>query len=416
MAEAEARESEMPRFPLKASANGRYLVDANGVPFFYHAETGWRIAIRLTRDEIAAYLDDRKARGFNAIHVHAVNKEKEGARNRDGHEPFDPPTDVTRPNEPYWRHLDHVLEAAAARGLLIAISAAWFGAGGKGWRPDLNPENARAYGRYLGQRYRRFDNLWWIQGGDNNPGDKAEVSRALAAGIRETAPHHLQTYHAARDHASAFFFAEEDWLDINFAYTYLVTYQQVREEYRRAGRVRPIVLSETGYEGEKNPGYIVEARHIRRQAYWALLSGACGHAYGSATIWHFGDGWREAMDKPGLRHMKHVRTLFESVPWWRLVPDVNGELLTEGVGTDGQDDFAVAARTTDDAKAVVYLPTPRPVRLDLSRLRGTVTARWYDPTTGESRDAATDSARRFSPPEKNAAGDGDWALVLESAA
>ena len=31
--------SDAPSFPLKTSADGRYLVDATGAPFFYHADT-----------------------------------------------------------------------------------------------------------------------------------------------------------------------------------------------------------------------------------------------------------------------------------------------------------------------------------------------------------------------------------------
>jgi hypothetical protein len=56
----------------------------------------------------------------------------------------------------------------------------------------------------------------------------------------------------------------------------------------------------------------------------------------------------------------------------------------------------------------------------MSKLRGTVRASWYDPTDGSYHDvvgspfAATD-AKEFDPPGKNAEGDGDWILLLESA-
>lgn len=38
-----------PVFPLKASADGRYLIDQRGQPFFYHADTAWTITVNLDR-------------------------------------------------------------------------------------------------------------------------------------------------------------------------------------------------------------------------------------------------------------------------------------------------------------------------------------------------------------------------------
>jgi hypothetical protein len=50
-----------------------------------------------------------------------------------------------------------------------------------------------------------------------------------------------------------------------------------------------------------------------------------------------------------------------------------------------------------------------------------VTARWFDPTTGQETRVEPDPFRTgseapFKPPGLNAAGDPDWVLVLESSA
>jgi hypothetical protein len=50
-----------PAFPLKASADGRYLVDQQGRPFFYHADTAWCAVKKLTLEEFESYLDRRAA-------------------------------------------------------------------------------------------------------------------------------------------------------------------------------------------------------------------------------------------------------------------------------------------------------------------------------------------------------------------
>lgn len=53
-------------FPIKVSANGRYLIDQRENPFFYLADTGWQIFNKLTKTEAEQYLEDRKKKGFNA--------------------------------------------------------------------------------------------------------------------------------------------------------------------------------------------------------------------------------------------------------------------------------------------------------------------------------------------------------------
>lgn len=46
-------------------------------------------------------------------------------------------------------------------------------------------ENARIYGRWLGERYKRQANIIWVSGGDRIPTGREDVYRALAYGLRE---------------------------------------------------------------------------------------------------------------------------------------------------------------------------------------------------------------------------------------
>jgi hypothetical protein len=412
-----------PAFPIQASADGRYLVDQRGQPFFYHADTAWTIAKKLTPAEVAEYLDDRVRRGFTAIHVHAFSKEQGPVANREGAEPFAPLDDILKPSEAYWRNLDAVIEAARARGLLVALSVLWIRWGGgdrEGWRYQLTDANARPYGRFLGARYAKMENLVWILGGDANPIELSGAIAEIAAGIRESGARQPITVHNAPENASAAFFHAEPWLGINLAYTYGDPYRHVLGEYHRRPPVRPIVLGESGYELESNDGRGGEPIRVRRQAYWAILSGALGgHAYGHKSIWRFDADWRQALDAPGARQMAHVKGLFAARAWHQLVPDAHGELLTRGRGTFGSGDHAAAAMARDGSFALAYLPSPRAVTANLARLRGHVTARWFDPASGAYLpigDGLPNSGEReFTPPEKNAAGDGDFVLVIEAA-
>jgi hypothetical protein len=114
---------------------------------------------------------------------------------------------------------------------------------------------------------------------------------------------------------------------------------------------------------------------------------------------------------------------FASLPWYDLVPDQVHALVTAGFGTPTESglvadsDYAPAAMTGDRGLAVIYLPFPRAITVDMARFSGPVTARWFDPTNGEYADAASallpnSGSRRFEPQRPNGEGQGDWVLVL----
>ncbi len=424
-------------FPLKISENKRYLVDATGKPFFYQADTAWMLLLKLDPAQAEEYLTNRKAKGFNAIQLMMTGFL--GMKNLAGQLPFEGENDFARPNEAFFAHADGVIRTASDMGLLLAIAPAWSGCCGEGWAgtekdgspKPLNkngPAKCRALGRYLGQRYGKFDNIAWILGGDIDPDNAREEIRQIGLGLKETAPRHLITYHASSSHSSTDIWpANESWLDMSMVYTYFRgfnkawnknqpdVYEVSHAEYAKSP-VRPFFLGESTYEGEHEAwGSALQAR---KQAYWCVLGGGFGHAYGSPN-WNLPKNWRQVMEQPGAVSMKHVRGLFESYAWWTLVPDVRNTVVVEGRGPWATNDAVTAARTADGALAIVYLPSPRTITVDLKRFVASVTARWFDPTSGgyaaiEGSPLANEGTRKFVPPQKNATGDGDWVLLLET--
>lgn len=117
--------------------------------------------------------------------------------------------------------------------------------------------------------------------------------------------------------------------------------------------------------------------------------------------------------------MTHLRDLLMSHPWWRLEPDVDNALLTDGLRAE--EERAVAARTADGSLALVYLPGAREITIDLDQVAGpSVAARWDDPAdprfaTASGSPFPASGSRRFrpSPVDKNSGFD-DGVLVLES--
>lgn len=63
-----------PLFPVRVSANGRYLEDARGKPFLLRGDTAWSIIAQLTKEETEEYLENRRQKGFNAILVNLIEK------------------------------------------------------------------------------------------------------------------------------------------------------------------------------------------------------------------------------------------------------------------------------------------------------------------------------------------------------
>ncbi len=59
-------------FPLRVSANRQHLEDSTGAPFLVVGDTAWSLVAQLNETDIERYLDDRAARGFNAIIVNLL--------------------------------------------------------------------------------------------------------------------------------------------------------------------------------------------------------------------------------------------------------------------------------------------------------------------------------------------------------
>ena len=81
-------------------------------------------------------------------------------------------------------------------------------------------------------------------------------------------------------------------------------------------------------------------------------------------------------------------------------------------------DHVRAARAEDGSFALAYLPTGKPVSIQMNKLTGKkIVARWYDPRDGTWRDAgehANTGVREFAAPTQGA--QSDWLLVLDDAA
>ena len=120
---------------------------------------------------------------------------------------------------------------------------------------------------------------------------------------------------------------------------------------------------------------------LRRQEYWSNLSGATGLIYGNHYSWTFAEGWQTHLDTPGAAQIAHMKSFFESRPWYNLAPDDKHTTLIQGFGTFSSkgtvdaNDYATAARTPDGRLVIAYAPTVRP-RSEERRVGKECRSRW----------------------------------------
>lgn len=403
-------------FPITVSKSGRYLIDAKAQPFFYLADTGWQIFNKLTKEEALQYLEDRRQKGFTAIQAQIISHFPGDAVSRDAEAAFDN-KDLAKPRDPYFDHVEWVLTKAAEKGLLMVLSTAWFGYRRSGWYNYLTTDNADPYARYLAKRFKKFGNISWIHAGDWKPGSKVDAVRVMANILKTEAPHQLQTVHNGFNGSSTDDFGIDNWLAINMtvAVDPVETYSSTLSAYNREHpHPLPVVMGEPPYENERTDAY-----GLRSRAYWTLLSGGAGFAYGVIPVWNFDKGWQQALQAEGGGQMKHVRSLLTARRWYDLIPDQANEFVVAGRGKYGSTTFATAAHLADGSLLLAYLPEEATLTVNMARMSGSVHSRWYDPTNGTYKlipgsPFPNQGTRAFSSTGFNAAGRSDWVLVLET--
>ncbi len=421
---------DKPVYPLKRSKDGRRLVDQNNTPFLLVGDAPHSLIGNLSEADAATYFAARAAQGFNAAWIEVLCASYTGCNadgtTKDGIAPFTTPGDLSTPNPAYFQRVDDMLTLAAKYGITVFLDPSETGS----WLPTFQangPTKDFNFGVYLGTRYASFPNIVWISGNDfqtwGTPSDDADIL-AVANGIASVDTAHLQTSELSYPVSDSL--TDPAWaarITLDGVYTYFPTYAEMLTAYNR--HAAPIFLEEGNYEGGGQNGNLGTPAELRRQDYWAMLSGGTGQIYGNAAIWPFSPGWQTQLTTPGTQQLGYATALFSGRAWYTLVPDQTHAVVTAGYGTFAGggtvlgNDYLTAARTPDGSLVLAYLPTVRTITVDLTKLSGTVTARWYDPTTGAYSTVAgspfaNTGTQAFTPTGNNSAGDGDWVLVLEA--
>src|SRR5574344_285963 len=388
---------------LKVSENHRYIVHANGTPFFWLGNTSWLMPERLNRDEVEYFLTKEHEAGYNVEQVQVLNTIPtfniygQVANN----EAFDFSAVSHDGVYGYWEHLDYIVDMAAQNGIYIAMDVIWGSQIEK-----MNVEKAEALGTFLAKRYVAKPNIIWMMGGDIMGDKHPEVWDAMARAIKKVDDKHIMTFHPRGRTTSARWYNDREWLDFNMFQSghrrygqrngdgdYTIKDNTEEDNWRYVEMsfdkkpLKPVLDGEPSYED------IPQGLHdftqprwqdydVRRYAYWSVFAGSFGHTYGHNSIMQmmrpgilasFGaeKSWWDAMKDPGYNQMKYLKWLILSFPYSDRIGDQsvvagkNGEKYDRVIATRGNDYL------------LVYNYSGKPMSIDLTKISGKKKNIWW---------------------------------------
>ena len=399
---------------LMISSNNRYLQFENGSPFFWLGDTGWLVPQHLDRSEVEYYFNKCRRAGYNMVQIQVMDAVP--SYNIYGQQSLPYGWDFTKADPEgvysYWDHLDYIVRKAEQNGIYIGMVAIW---GSQIQAGNINAEQAKAYGKFLAERYKNNPNIIWIMGGDIQGDIHPEVWNALATSIKSIDNKHLMTFHPRGRYTSAKWWSKASWMDFH-------TFQSGHRKYgQRMGNkeypipdsteednwmyvdstwaykpIKPVLDDEPSYEDiPKGLHDANEARwqdyDVRRYAYWSVFAGSCGHTYGHNVIMQMlkpgyptgygSDGtvkaWYQGLEDPGYNQMQYLSDLMLSFPYFERIPDQS--II---VGKNGMKyDRLIATRGKD--YLMVFNYNSNVMKIDLRKISGKKKLLWwFNPSDG----------------------------------
>ena len=424
--------------PIRVAEDRRHFAYADGTPFFWLGDTWWMGLVKRLQwpEEFQQLTADRRDKGFTVIQIVAgLYPDMPAFDERglgDAGQPWEKNYARIRPE--YFDAADRRIQHLVEQGLMPCVLGCW------GYHlPWLGTEKMKQHWRYLIARWGALPVVWCAAGEQAMPWYNSGSKEAETQLLRREWNEVIRSMHAndpfdrlvtthprsnARDEI-----LDPTLLDFEMQQS---GHGNPTEQHASAALaawnrapVMPVLSGEARYEAlEIKP--MLHAKEAR-EAFWAHLlnSGCAGHTYGVNGVWQVnipdkrfgksptgndwgGTPWQEAMSLPGSTQLAHAKKFLLTLPWNQLVPATN--VFTGATS---------AAATPGGHCALAFAATGQAVSADITKLSGPATARWFDPASGELKPIEgspfpNTGARRFAPPGKNAAGEGDWVLVLEA--
>jgi hypothetical protein len=420
--------------PVRVSENKRHFEHADGTPFFWLADTWWKnLCKRMAWEGFQELAADRRKKGFNAVQIVCGPYPDEGfLEERMANEGGLPYGSVKfeEVNPGYFNSADRRIQLLVESGLAPVIVGSW-GRGDCNSMQAIGLEGLKRHWRYLVARYGAYP-VFWILAGEVPDETKWNQGpwAPLANHVRDIDPYHrlltCHTGHGRRGAKGDTAVIDFDMVGGNHDQSAAIQPQTVAivsSAYSKEPRM-PVLVGETCYEGHMQQGF----GDTQRRMFWqSILSGAAGHTYGAAGIWHasvegdpgcasaaFGGKkvydwttWKEGMDYPGATELGMAKKLLEQYPWQRFEP--HPEWTSPGcyaAGIPGEVRF-------------IYHPRGRIYDWTGTVVKGLepgvgYSAFYFDPATGRRFDQGViqSTTGEFKTPELPSPQ--DWVLVMQA--
>ena len=422
---------------LKTESGTKYFMYADGTPFFYLGDTHWTMpkeeldslgpnAGDIQADSHFKYIVDRRVeQGFTVYQSEPLQAKYNVTDGKISEE------DVLG-----FKELDRYFKYIAEKGLVHANAELVFPpeAMNAGFRNNL-----RALTRYWVARYGAYPVMWTLgqevddQHGflENAPMTYIEMCKVISeidpynhplsahqlnardvtakggmrtrpidwgtgddsAGKEKTIVSRRSQYYGMKEHT---WWANQWRPLVRMQYNF-----DIPRDYWENGEGKPIVDYEPSYH------YLMMGDFgVRVQAWISYLSGMCGHGYGGADMWYYdgtyamdhdsSDGidiitsemklnakWSDFINAPISNELTLMKNFFQSIKWWRLVPDFdNGNAFLQN---EGGRSFYAASYINDNTYVVYFYNRTldsdgKLVNMDNS---ATYTAQWFDTRCGK---------------------------------
>jgi hypothetical protein len=406
---------------LRVSANRRYLCYADNTPFLWMGDTAWVGPMKSTETDWESYLADRVSKHFTVIQIGPAPWWA-GKQDTAGNSPFIG-EGISRLNPAFWQAYERRVQRANEQGLFVLMVGVM--------EPTTRypaAEDACLFARQIVARL----NGNFIAFSPSFDSGYRPLGDEVGETIRDASSVHLITEHPGTTtgkpvNTIAETYFDRPYLDFagdqtghNGGNRELCARQALEWNLHLSRREphKPVINLEAMYDTEGGTAF--KAYDARSLGWRSWLSGAMGYTYGT-DLYHWetdptkADYWRKAMSLPSSRQMTCLHDFLAGIDWWRLEP-ANG--LVRNPPAEYLHRPALA-RTARGDLAIAYLPDGDEVTIGLSELPAPVMARWIDPTNGNCTAVGglpfpNKGDRHFVPPGRNAAGAGDWVLVLEA--
>ena len=365
--------------PVHLSQNHRYFAHADGMPFFWLADSWWHgITSRLTWGGFKTLVADRRQKGFNVIQFAVafpcdIAPFDDRGGNEAGHAWE---KDFKTINPAYWDLTDKRIVHLIENGIMPNIVGSW------GYYINfMGEEKMKKHWRYVVARYGAFPVAWTICGESRLPwypnigkGDQGyqqtlkwtEVGRYLREnnsfqrliGIHPGPPlwFNNAAYEALSDYSIVDIYFGMGGHGGGNEYAQVLQCLKTMDKFRANNPGKVSIIGELCWEGMYggNCGPFVQ----RIQFWGAVLNGAPGHCYGTDSLWQmntrekpFGPSvtgstwgnwpWEEAYQWLGSTHVSIGKRILEKYEWWRFEP--HPEWLSQIEEKDAQALVAAAA-------------------------------------------------------------------------